>query len=42
MLTMFFPIDRPFAKFLVKFVKKIIFVKVFVVPVFNIYLEEVS
>ena len=34
---MFFVIDRPFAKFLVKFVKKIIFVKFFVIPMFNIF-----
>ena len=39
---MFFLIDRPFAKFLVKFAKKIIFVKVFVVPIFNIFSEEIS
>ena len=47
---MLFLIDRPFAKFLVKFVEKIIFYKVFVIPIFNIFrrkffkvrLEELS
>ena len=34
---MFLVIDRPFAKFVVKFVKKIIFVKVFIIPLFNIF-----
>ena len=36
-LIMFLVIDRPFAKFVVKFVKKIIFVKVFIIPLFNIF-----
>ena len=34
---MFLLIDRPFAKFFFKFVKKIIFVKVFVIPILNIF-----
>ena len=34
---MLFLIDRPFAKFMVKFVKKINFVKVFIIPTFNIF-----
>ena len=34
---MFFLTDKPFAKFLIKFVKKIIFAKIFVIPIFNIF-----
>ena len=36
-MMMLFLIDRLFAKFLVKFVKKIIYVKVFEIPIFNIF-----
>ena len=39
---MFFLIDRPFAEFLVKFVKKIIFVKVFIFNIFRRKFLKVS
>ena len=47
---MLFLIDRSFAELLIKFLKEIIFVKVFIIPIFNIFrrkflkvsLEDVS
>ena len=34
---MFFLTDKPIARFLINFVKKIVFVKIFIVPIFNIF-----